>query len=148
MEERDVIDQLLDLIQGRYYGKYRGEVVDNDDETHRGRLKVKVPAALGDTQVWALPCVPYAGKNVGIKALPPKGASVWVEFEAGHLSHPIWVGCFWVDNELSDDDAKPSIKLFRTDKTRIRIDDEAGTIEISVQDGAALTFSSSRRHRT
>ena len=40
------------------------------DPTSRGRLKVKVPAVLGDVEVWAMPCVPYAGDGVGFYVCP------------------------------------------------------------------------------
>jgi uncharacterized protein involved in type VI secretion and phage assembly len=40
-------------------------------------------------------CVPYAGPQAGFCMLPDPGASVWVEFEGGDVSKPIWAGCFW-----------------------------------------------------
>ena len=50
----------------RYYGKYRGVVVDNSDPRQLGRLKAHVPEVLGDVDSgWALPCVPYAGDGSG-----------------------------------------------------------------------------------
>ncbi|HEX6229566.1 MAG TPA: phage baseplate assembly protein V, partial [Solirubrobacterales bacterium] len=67
-----------------YFGKYRGTVEQNLDPLQQGRLQVKVPAVLGDgTLSWAMPCVPYAGSQVGFYAVPPIGANVWVEFEGG-----------------------------------------------------------------
>jgi hypothetical protein len=42
-----------------------------------------------------MPCVPVAGIQMGIYALPPIGAGVWVEFEQGDPDYPIWVGGFW-----------------------------------------------------
>jgi hypothetical protein len=33
-------------------------------------------------------------------AVPPIGASVWVEFEGGDLDSPIWVGGWWRAGEL------------------------------------------------
>jgi uncharacterized protein involved in type VI secretion and phage assembly len=80
----------------RFYGKYRGKVVDNIDPKQLGCIRVSVPAVLGTgTQSWAYPCVPYAGLQTGFFAIPPIGANVWVEFEAGDPDHPIWSGCFW-----------------------------------------------------
>src|SRR2546427_1710363 len=88
---------LLEYLRTHYFGKYRGTVSDNDDPTARGRIKLKVPAILGDLEVWAMPCVPYAGDQVGFYSLPPAGAAVWVEFEGGDPSYAIWAGCFWAD---------------------------------------------------
>ncbi len=36
-----------------------------------------------------------AGQNVGVFAIPPVGAGVWVEFEAGDPTLPIWAGGYW-----------------------------------------------------
>ena len=77
-------DALLDFQHAhlsKVWGKYAGTVVDNQDPNNMGRLKVSCLAVLGDGQVWAMPCVPYAGKNVGFYFIPPKGAGVWVEAE-------------------------------------------------------------------
>jgi hypothetical protein len=44
---------------------------------------------------WAMPCVPIAGIQNGMFAMPIIGSGVWVEFEQGDPDQPIWVGCFW-----------------------------------------------------
>ena len=47
-------------VRGRFFGKYRGVVVDVDAQTMR--VKASVPSVLGGvTSGWAAPCVPYAG---------------------------------------------------------------------------------------
>ncbi|MFI7132188.1 phage baseplate assembly protein V [Nonomuraea sp. NPDC050153] len=80
----------------RFYGKYRGAVLDNYDPLGKGRLLVSVPDVLGLLpSSWAMPCVPLAGLQMGVFAVPPPGAGVWVEFEQGNPDHPIWVGFFW-----------------------------------------------------
>lgn len=81
---------------GRYYGKYRGMVLNNIDPMQTGRLMVQVPdvsSLLPST--WAMPCVPIAGIQNGMFALPLIGSGVWIEFEQGDPDYPIWVGCFW-----------------------------------------------------
>src|SRR2546421_362003 len=79
-------ERMFHALDGQFFGKYRGLVVDNIDPTHRGRLQVKVPAVMGEETLWAEPCAPYAGDGVGFFALPPANAGVWVEFEAGEPS--------------------------------------------------------------
>lgn len=80
----------------RFYGKYRGMVLNNIDPMMQGRLQVQVPDVAGLVPAsWAMPCVPIAGLQAGMVALPAIGAGVWVEFEQGNPDHPIWVGCFW-----------------------------------------------------
>jgi uncharacterized protein involved in type VI secretion and phage assembly len=80
----------------KLYGKYRGTVVNNVDPVGLGRIEALVPdvshAALAN---WAMPCAPVAGSGMGIWAVPPVGAHVWIEFERGDRSHPIWTGGYW-----------------------------------------------------
>jgi hypothetical protein len=80
----------------KYYGKYRGTVLNNIDPEQRGRIMAMVPDVLGITPSnWALPCVPLAGKQEGTFMVPQIGAGVWIEFEQGDPDFPIWVGGFW-----------------------------------------------------
>jgi uncharacterized protein involved in type VI secretion and phage assembly len=139
--ERDVVRLLLDLARSRYFGKYRGTVVDNADPTHKGRVKVHVPAVLGGLQVWAMPCVPYAGNAVGFLSIPAAGAGVWVEFEGGDPSFPIWVGCFWADNEAPEQ-ANPDVKTWKSEKLVVRLDDAGAALKTAADDGASLTITS------
>lgn len=92
------LSRLIDKVDHKYYGKYRGIVVDNKDPENLGRLKLKVPAVLGKEVVtgWAMPCLPYGGASgEGFLFIPGVEAGVWVEFEAGDLEYPIWVGTYW-----------------------------------------------------
>jgi uncharacterized protein involved in type VI secretion and phage assembly len=80
----------------KFYGKYRGMVLNNIDPMQMGRLQVQVTDVAGLMPVtWAMPCVPVAGIQNGMVALPMIGSGVWIEFEQGDPRHPIWVGCFW-----------------------------------------------------
>lgn len=80
----------------RFYGKYRGIVVNNVDPMQIGRLQVSVPdvnTAIPGT--WAMPCMPITGVQSGAYLVPQIGAGVWVEFEQGNPDYPIWVGGFY-----------------------------------------------------
>jgi Type VI secretion system/phage-baseplate injector OB domain len=80
----------------KYYGKYRGLVLNNIDPLQQGRLQIQVPDVANIIPVsWAMPCVPIAGIQNGMFAMPIIGSGVWVEFEQGNADYPIWVGCFW-----------------------------------------------------
>lgn len=138
--DQDVLEQLLDWVRSRYFGKYRGVVTDNADPTQRGRLKVRVPAVLGDAELWAMPCVPYAGAGVGFYSLPESGTGVWVEFEGGDASYPIWAGCFWADGELPDQ-SDANIKIWKTLKFTLRIDDSADELRAEATSGSKVTIS-------
>lgn len=81
---------------GNFFGKYRGTVINNVDPMQMGRLMVQVPDVSNvQPSTWAMPCAPFAGAQSGSVAVPPVGASVWVEFEQGNSDYPIWSGCFW-----------------------------------------------------
>ncbi|WP_026441466.1 phage baseplate assembly protein V [Pseudacidobacterium ailaaui] len=80
----------------KYYGKYRGMVLDNIDPMQMGRLMVQVPDVSNILpSTWAMPCLPFAGIQSGMYVVPAIGSGVWVEFEQGDIDYPIWVGCFW-----------------------------------------------------
>ncbi len=109
-----------------HFGKYRGTVANNMDPSTLGRIQVSVPAVLGDGRLsWAMPCVPYAGSQVGFFAIPPVGANVWVEFEGGDTDYPIWSGCFWGTGELPTP-AMAQIKFFKTDGVKLTLSDAPG----------------------
>lgn len=111
----DLMDELLarlvEKVENRYYGKYRAFVVDNADPEGRGRLKLKVPSVLGDEVAsgWALPCAPYGGSaDLGFFFVPEVDAGVWVEFEAGNLDYPVWVGAYWGKPAAASEVPKPN----------------------------------------
>jgi uncharacterized protein involved in type VI secretion and phage assembly len=80
----------------KYYGKYRGKVLNNVDPEFLGRIWAVVPdvSALLPTS-WCLPCSPYVGKQMGAFFVPQIGANVWIEFEQGNPDYPIWSGGFY-----------------------------------------------------
>jgi Type VI secretion system/phage-baseplate injector OB domain len=89
-------DSMLGGGGRRYYGKYRGLVIQNIDPLQIGRVMLQCPDVLGETpSSWAMPCVPAAGIQAGIFIVPPIGSQVWVEFEQGNPDYPIWTGGFW-----------------------------------------------------
>ena len=80
----------------KYYGKYRGLVIENIDPEQIGRIMVQVPDVLGEIpSSWAMPCVPAAGIQSGCFIVPPIGSQVWIEFEQGDPDYTIWTGGFW-----------------------------------------------------
>jgi uncharacterized protein involved in type VI secretion and phage assembly len=80
----------------KFYGKFRGTVMNNIDPMQLGRIMAIVPDVLGPVPTsWAMPCVPIAGKQMGTYMIPQIGAGVWIEFEQGDPDYPIWVGGYW-----------------------------------------------------
>jgi hypothetical protein len=129
----------------QFYGKYEGTVEQNFDPLGKGRLLVKVAAVFRDGKVWAQPCVPYAGPDVGFFMMPPTDAHVWVEFAGGDPNRPIWSGCFWGDGESPPVSVSPLAakkKMLKTDTCTLTLDDtpSIGGITIETKDGKKITM--------
>ena len=75
----------------RFYGVYRGTVTDSKDPDNKRRIKATVPQVLGTEPTdWAWPV-----DSSTTHPEPPKvGQGVWVIFEGGDPSFPIWSGTF------------------------------------------------------
>jgi uncharacterized protein involved in type VI secretion and phage assembly len=136
-----LVSLFQEKVENRYYGKYRAIVTSNEDPEMRGRLKVNVPSLLGETEIgWAMPCLPYGGgENLGYYMIPEAGDGVWVEFEAGRLSYPIWSGTWWAQEEApkgaEDDDPAPDRKIIKTKSGHlIQLDDTSGSESITIID--------------
>lgn len=149
--------------QRRFYGKYRGVVTNNLDPQNLGRIQAMVPEVWGDAPglSWAVPCSPYAGTMAGFFAVPPMGAGVWIEFEAGDVSRPIWVGGWWGTGDVpttpgGGSTQQPFTKILRTDlgltivlddtAQMITVADSAGVnkVEISVLSGTVTVKGAAR----
>jgi len=117
----------------KYYGIYRGTVVNNVDPLQTGRILALVPDVGGLLpSSWALPSVPLAGKQMGTFMMPQIGANVWIQFEAGDPDCPVWSGGFWGDAAevpalaLAGVPGDPNIVLQTTLQNTIMISDLPG----------------------
>jgi hypothetical protein len=119
---------------GKFYGKYSGEVVNNEDAEQRGQITVQVPSIFGmesGSEVVARPCLPY-----GHFYIPPIGAKVWVEFEAGDLACPIWVGTWYPVDNTPEEAAvtPPDQRVIHTLSGHvIQLGDEEGEEKITIR---------------
>jgi uncharacterized protein involved in type VI secretion and phage assembly len=131
----------------RFLGKYRGRVVDNDDPRRIARIRAEVPDVLGrEWSTWALPCLPFTGEGCGHYNVPEPGAGVWVEFEQGDPSHPIWSGTWYgEENELppdaraaqqTDPPTHPVVIQTRAGNRLVLSDTPGGGILLQAQTGA------------
>ena len=75
----------------RFYGVYRGTIADVKDPDKQRRVRLTVPQAMGDAvSEWAWP-----HDSSAVQATPPTvGQGVWVLFEGGDPSYPVWTSTF------------------------------------------------------
>ena len=113
----------------KFWGKYRGKVTGTHDPLNLGRIQVEVANVFGDGRSnWAMPCTPYAGKDIGLFMVPPVGSNIWVEFEDGDTAYPIWSGCFWGEQELpakAQIQHPEEVQLFRAQGVTLVVSREA-----------------------
>jgi phage baseplate assembly protein gpV len=138
--DHNLID-VLERLRNRFFGKYRGVVTDVDAATLR--IKASVPSVLGQQACgWARACTPFAGKSMGFAFLPDVGSGVWIEFEGGDVSLPIWTGGYWHDGETPSD-ATASVRAIVTKAgQKILIDVDGGTVTLEDQNGNSVTLGS------
>lgn len=79
------------MSNNKCFGIYRGTVFSNKDPLDKRRLRLLVPAVTGtEATNWA-----WSLETASVKVSSPAvGQGVWVMFENGDPSFPIWSGTF------------------------------------------------------
>lgn len=118
---------------GRYYSIYKGIVTKNEDPIGKNRLKVCVPQVKGII-LWAEPKGQHGAYRSGFKFLTPKvGDFVWVEFEGGDLSKPIWSYHGWAQGEIPLPLDDPDVMGIVTPKGNIiTLDESDGHLDVYI----------------
>jgi uncharacterized protein involved in type VI secretion and phage assembly len=131
--------QVAERIRNSYFGKYRGLIKNVDDPLKIGRVTATVPEIYGEEECpWALPAVPFAGNKHGLVLIPEVNDGVWIEFEAGDISRPIWTGFWWASDELDDVSKTRARALVTTEGHRLVLDDEGQEIQVLHSKGAEI----------
>lgn len=117
----------------RFYSIYRAVVIDNQDPDKANNLKVWIPEVLGGLQAWAIPRNQQGGEGNGFKSLTPDiGDYVYVTFEYGDASKPLWEYHGWAKGESPFPLNDPNYFGFITPKgNRIIVNEEDGTLDVS-----------------
>ncbi|MET0179341.1 MAG: phage baseplate assembly protein V [Novosphingobium sp.] len=140
MDEFALLEDTARRQATKYWGKYRGIVVDTKDPDNRGRITVNVPSVLGEeTSQWAEPAFPYGGgAGFGWVLVPPVDSAVFVEFIEGDPSAPVWTGTFWRKrDEVPQEHTGQETKVLRTESGhRLVFDDTAGSEVITLHSKA------------
>lgn len=136
-----ILGVALNCDANPYYGKYRGVVTNVNDPEGRGRITAIVPDVFGSSSSgWAMPSVPFAHDNgYGLILLPEVGDGVWVEFEQGNSSYPIWSGSFWGNGGYINN--AQIRRLVTPSGLQIILNDSARTLQLIHPGGAGITLS-------
>ena len=130
-----------DLIEGKLlYMPQHGVVVRNDDELSRHRIKASIDGICEETQ-WAYPCVMGGGSpQRGGHAVPPVGAHVVLLFLGGDIERPVYLGGWWVDDEIPTDlqglspEDSALVQVIETSRFKVTIDERSGKEQLVMQD--------------
>lgn len=133
--------ELTEFVRNRYFGKYRGLVRDVDDPENLGRIVAQVPEIYEEEDSpWALPSVPFAGQDHGLVVLPEVNDGVWIEFEAGDPSRPIWTGCWWASGEMPAPGGTQTRVLVTSGGHKLILDDDEVKLQLLHSGGAEITM--------
>lgn len=148
MDHPEFEEQLVDLVEWRnehHFGKYRGTVEAVEEGDDLGLISVKVPEVFGSDHVVerVRPCSPFAGDKHGFVVIPEPGDGVWVEFEAGKTSLPIWSGFWWASGHLPEPKGKLVRSFITTKGHKLLLDDDADELKLIHSAGAELVMTGS-----
>ena len=128
---------------GPYYGEtsrrlpglYAGKV---EEQRERGELVVSIPSVYEKTDpechAIARPCLPY-----GHYYVPEVGDYVWLAFENGDATAPVWLGVFYppgtIPSEAGGDSDPPTKRVIQTKPGNfLELDDTDGEEAVVLQD--------------
>ena len=144
MDHTDALAGLMERERSRFFGKFRGKVTNVNDPEKMGRIKATVPEIFEEQESpWALPAVPFAGPKHGLVLIPEVDDGVWIEFEAGDPSRPIWTGCWWGSGDMPSPADVKVRSLITSPGHQFFIDDDAGEITLKHAGGAELKMTDS-----
>src|SRR5260370_41579377 len=143
-DQEEVLVGMGETMRSRYYGKYRGIVTDVNDPESLGRITAQVPEILQEeVSPWALPAAAFAGPSHGLVLIPAVGDGVWIEFEAGDPSRPIWTGGWWAKNELPAPGDTQVRVLVTSTAPKLVLDDKNKEIQLLHSGGAEIKMTDS-----
>lgn len=125
---KDIYELLNEFVNTEddsvWQDKYFGEVIDNNDPSKKGRIKVRVyglfPDSIPKTDIpWAIPDFSYVGSVKGSFIIPPLKTKVRVYFDHGDIYCPVYEAKGYSENDLPDtinNDYPDTMILYSTDK--------------------------------
>ena len=143
--ERDrLLANVADQQRARFFGKYRGLVTEVGEGADLGYIRARVPEVYHDQDSpWAVACVPFAGDGHGLMTLPEVGDGVWMSFEAGDISKPIWDGFWWACDEHPEP-GSPTVRVLATSNGhKLVLDEERNEIRLEHGSGPKIVLTDS-----
>jgi hypothetical protein len=138
------MERVVDRLGSTYYGKYRGIVKDVRDPDKLCRIRATVPGLLdGELTGWAMPVLPFAGKDHGMVMLPAVDSGVWIEFEAGNLDLPLWSGGWFANDQRPDPQGEKVRVIVSENGHQIVLDDDQDEVKIVHSGGAQIKLTGS-----
>ena len=110
--------------QTTFYGNYRGEVVSVSDKKEAARVRIRVMGVYDNVPDSALPWAQYAdpffmsGVDSGSQIIPDIGDMVWVFFEGGNHTQPIYFAGAPSAKDMPKE-ASPKNRVIKTKKGHI-----------------------------
>jgi uncharacterized protein involved in type VI secretion and phage assembly len=140
-DAEDLVISLAEQLRDRYFGKYRATVENVNDQDNLGRITVKCPPVYGTLESpWAFPVAPFAGPGYGWFMLPKHGDGVWIEFEGGLASKPLWTGFWYGRNDVPQPGATDVRVLVTPQGLKLVLDDAAKKLQLLHPGGGELTM--------
>ena len=147
--------KLFEINSTKYYGMYRGTVINNTDTTKRGLCQIMfMPMFQGIDTIdlpWAIPAFGLfdgAGPGTGSFTVPKANTQVWGWFEQGDVYQPVYFaeasdGVNGVPPVVQGSDY-PNIKAwFSSAGFNVTLDEKASSLNISFVNGNSISISSS-----
>lgn len=121
-----------------------GEVTNNDDPEHQGRVRVRFPTLSDqDESSWARLAAPGAGARRGLQWSPSVGDEVLVGFEYGDVHRPVVLGGLWNRTDpppeaapATDGEVRTRVMATGTDH-RLEMVDDPGRVTLTLGDAAS-----------
>lgn len=125
---------------GLFLSIYRALVTRNDDPENMGRIQVIIPGIIEEElNLWIFPTGNFGGKNYGVHVMPPVGSVVYIQFELGDPSKPLWQHGYHANGDIPEEYGRPDHYWFMTPGgATVEIDDEKKEITINDHNGNSI----------
>jgi hypothetical protein len=125
--------------------EFEDQLESVEEGDNLGIISVKIPDVFGPghTVSRVRPCSPFAGDKHGFVAIPEPGDGVWIQFEAGKTSLPVWIGFWWASGEIPEPKGKLVRSFITTKGHKFVLDDDQDEVTLLHSGGAEMKMTGS-----